>query len=605
VPTSKKGAKAVINLLVTPSNTEDNTAASLTMSKYTRFIGRSIDGVNYNFVTTRQRSSTKSGTSFSFANVEIQQGEVVTIQRLMDATNTKRRFNIPSANVDTDTIVVNVIESSTNNDITVYTPNQDITELRSNSTVYFLEEDNDLTYTLYFGDDVIGKKPKNGNIIQITYLDTKGAAANGISKFTALQPIGGLYQDNVSATIVTSSYAGSEKETIDQVRFRAPYAYSTQSRAVTKSDYETLLVKDFPYIQYVTAWGGEENDPVVYGKVFLSIKTKENYALTNAEKEDIKKSLTTNRNVVTVTPEIVDPEYVYARIIAKVNYDPNLTTKSEAELSDLVQAAIYDYSDQELNNFGAVFRKSKLQTYIEAADKSITGSEVTVYVQKRLVLDLNTSKRYDLYFNMPLAKGNYKDRLYSFPEIEINDSEGVARNVLFEEQFDLLTGIKSIGVVQPGSGYTSAPTVTITGDGVGATAKATVSAGRVVSIQVTNAGTGYTVAEVTLSGGGGTGAVVTPSLEINYGTLRTFYYKSTGEKVAVNSNAGSIDYSTGKVELYAFTTAGPVANPFYGVDELTIFVPAGAEIIQPIRNRIINIDDGDSKSVSIDMVAET
>jgi acetyltransferase-like isoleucine patch superfamily enzyme len=246
------------------------------------------------------------------------------------------------------------------------------------------------------------------------------------------------------------------------------------------------------------------------------------------EKEAIKNYLISNRNVVTVTPEIVDPDYVYIRVVAKVFYNPNLTTRTEGELSDLVDAAIYDYNDMELNRFGAVFRKSKLQNYIEAADKSITGSEVSIYVQKRIILDLNTQRKYDVYYNMPIAKGNYKDRLYSFPEIQVADIEGIERNVLFEEQFDLLTGVKSVNVVEPGTGYTAAPTVTIIGDGVGATAKATVSAGRVINITVTNPGVGYTFAEIVLSDTSGSGAVFTPILDINYGTLRSFYYKDTG-----------------------------------------------------------------------------
>jgi hypothetical protein len=604
IPTSAKGALASVNLTVTPSNSEDNVTTQIILSKYSKFLGSSLDGVNYNFVATQPRTSNKSAGQFNFANVAIKQGEVITLQYAMTPDNTKRRFKIPSANVDTETLEVKVVESSTNTDSMIYTLNTDVTDLRSNSTVYFVEENEDRTYTLYFGDDVLGKKPKNGNIIQLTYVDTKGSAANAISKFVAIDPIGGLYRDNVIVTTTQSAYGGAEKETIEQIRFRAPYAYTSQNRAVTKSDYETILTKDFPYIDYVTVWGGEENDPVVYGKVFLSIKTKDNFALTNIEKEAIKKHLTTNRNVVTVTPEIVDPDYAYIRVVAKVTYNPDLTTKTEGELSELVKAAIFDYNDTELSQFGAVFRKSKLQAYIEAADKSITGSEVTIYVQKRVILDLNAARKYDILYNMPIKKGTYKERLYSFPELIVADAEGVERNILFEEEFNLLTGIQSIGVVEAGSNYTTAPTVTISGDGTGATARAKVSAGRITSIEVTNAGTGYTVAEVSLSGGNGSGAVISPTLQIDYGVIRTFYYTSTGEKIAVNATAGTIDYTTGKLTLNVFRTDGPVENDFYGADELVVFAPAGSDIIQPVRNRILSINDGDTKSTSIDIVAE-
>jgi uncharacterized pyridoxamine 5'-phosphate oxidase family protein len=394
------------------------------------------------------------------------------------------------------------------------------------------------------------------------------------------------------------------KESIEQIRFRAPYAYTTQNRGVTTGDYENILLKEYPDIQSVSVWGGEDNDPVIYGKVFFSIKTRQNYALTNNEKEYIKKFLIKEKNVVTVTPEIVDPDYVYIRVVAKITYNSNLTTQSEQDISALVRAAILDYNQYELNDFTSVFRKSKLQNYIEAADKSITGSQVTIYVQKRVILDTISSKKYDINFNMPIEKGNFKNRLYSFPEVQIADLNGIIRNVLFEELFDSLTGINSINVLVGGASYISEPTVTITGDGVGATGIARISNGRLNSIQLTNKGTGYTRATVTLTGGGGAGAVVEPLLEVNYSTLRSFYYKDTGEKVAVNTSAGSINYNTGAISLSAFKTPGPVENNFYQPDEFTFFAPAGVEIINPVRNRILNIDDADSKSIQIDMVAE-
>jgi uncharacterized pyridoxamine 5'-phosphate oxidase family protein len=604
-PVSRRGAKALVNILVTPSNTEDNTATSLQLTKYTNFLGKDIDGINYNFVTLNANTVAKNTGTFSFANVEIQQGQAVTLQYVMSATNTKRRFKIPSANVDTDTVEVRVIESTSNTDTTIYTKSNNIIDLNSNSTVYFIEESDDLTYNIYFGDGVIGKKPKVGNVIQLTYLDTAGIGANNISAFTTIDRIGGLYRDNVVVSTVTSSYAGTDKETIEQIRFRAPYAYSTQNRAVTTGDYETLILKDYPNIDAVSVWGGEDNDPVVYGKVFISLKTKQNYALTNADKEYIKDTLIRNRNVVTVTPEIIDPDYTYIRVVGKVNYSPTLTTLSENQLQALVKAAIYDYNDNELSDFGAVFRKSKLQAYIEAADKSITGSDITIYVQKRVILNTSTSQRYDIAYNMPLRKGTFADRISSFPEIYTFDGNGIERNTLFEEILDSPSGINSFVITDAGSSYESAPTVTISGDGSGATAVAKVSNGKVTSIEIVNKGTDYTKAIVEISGGGGSGATASALLENNYGTIRSFYYKTTGEKVTINSNAGTINYTTGLLTISSLLTSGAVDNDFYPTDTVTFFAPIGAEIVQPLRNRIILVDDADAKSTQIQMVAES
>lgn len=604
LPGSRRGAKALVNILITPSNSEDNVSTSVTLSKYSKFLGTDIDGVNYSFVAINSNTAIKNSGTFSFSNVTIQQGEVVSQQYIMDSSNTKRRFKIPSANVDTDTIEVRVQESSSNSDVTVFKKSNNITGLSSNSTVYFVEENDDYNYNIYFGDGVISAAPKNGNIITISYLDTVGTPANSISKFSSTGVVGGLFRDNVIVTSVTASYGGTDKETIEQIRLRAPYAYNTQDRGVTPGDYETLLLKQYPNIQAVSVWGGEDNDPVVYGKVFIAIRTKQNYVLTNLEKEYIKKDLIKTKNVMTVTTEIVDPEYVYVRIVGKVTYNPALTTLSDMQLKEVVKAAIQDYNTYELTGFSSTFRKSKLQYYIEAADKSITGSDITVYVQKRVILNTTSSKKYNIYYNMPLKKGNYIDRVYSFPEILVNDNEGVERNAIFEEVLTSQTGINSFTITSGGSGYLTEPTVTVTGDGSGCKATAVISGGRVIGIKIISKGSDYTRAVVTISGGSGSGAEATALLENNYGTLRTFYYKSDGEKVVINPTAGTIDYLNGSLVLNSLVTAGAVPNDFYADDEFTFYAPVSSEIISPIRNRILVIDEADAKTIQIDMIAE-
>jgi hypothetical protein len=603
IPRSRIGAEALVNIKVTPSGAESNSATSLTMDKYTRFLGEDIDGVNYPFVAINANTVSKSGGSFNFSNVVIKQGEVVTNQYIMEATNTQRRFSIPSANVDLDTVSIVVQESSANTYKTSYTISTDITQLDSNSTAYFIEENDNSQYTFYFGDDVIGKKPKIGNVILCTYLDTFGAPANNISKFAPTDRIGGVYRDNVVITAVTSSYGASDKETIEQVRFRAPHSYTTQNRAVIKSDYENIITRDFSNIDSVSVWGGEDNEPVVYGKVYISIKPKQNYALTNVDKEYIKDQLIRTRNIMTVTPEIVDPDYTYVRIIGNVTYNPSLTTLKASQLESLVRAAILDYNDREMNNFDSTFRKSKLQAYIEASETSITGSDLTVFMQKRVNLKTSISAGYSINYNMPISKGTYLNRIYSFPEIYAYDTNNNEQTVLFEEVLNSASGINSFDVTNPGFGYDSDATVTITGDGYGATATATIINGRINSINIVNKGTDYTRATVTISGDGSE-AVIVPKLESNYGTIRTFYYTATGEKVEINPTAGSINYETGLLSINSIYTTGAIDNDFYNNDVLTFFAPIQKDIISPKRNRILNIDENDAKSIQINMVAE-
>lgn len=607
VPHSKSMSKVYVDVVATPSNVEDNSATSATINKYTRFLGADIDGINYQFVALNSNTATKSGGSFTFNDILLGQGETVTTQFLVNNTsNPKRRYKIPSANIDSSTISIAVQASATNTDIQFYTQSTDITELNSNSTVYFIEEDENLEYTFYFGDGIIGKNPSDGNIVICTYLETAGGLANNISEFTLVEPIGGEYSDNVTVTAANSSFGGTDKETIEETRFRAPYYYTTQNRAVTTQDYETLILKDYPNIQAVSVWGGEDNDPIVYGKVFISIKTKQNVALTNQDKEDIKNDLIRLRNVVAVTPEIVDPDYAYLIINATVSYNPSLTMLSSNQIEDYVRAAISDYSNDNLTSFDSTFRQSKLQSYIENSEKSITASDVTVFVQKRLIMDVTGSNRiYTVDYNMPLEKGTVGNRIYSYPEILINDINGVSRNVLFEEVLNSKSGINSITVTETGRNYTSTPTVTISGDGTGATASAVVVDGKITKINVTNKGSDYTRAIVTVTDTSGTGVVATALLENDYGTLRTYYYNTAGDKVSINDEAGQVNFATGKITLSAFRTSGAIDNDFYDSDVVTFFAPIKGEIIRPLRNRIITIDEGDAKSVVVTMVAES
>ena len=604
VPGSRQGALSRININVTPSNTEDANTNSLTLEKYTRLLGQDIDGVNYPFVTLYSNTVSKTGQSFVFSNVYVKQGEVSTLQYLIDATNTNRRFAIPSQNVDTTSVVITVQESSSNTDVKLYTQATDLTEVTANSMVYWLEENDTQTYSFYFGDDYIGKRPKDGNIVTCTYLDNVGSISNNITGFTFVEPIGGEYSDNVNITSAVSSYGGVEKESVEQVKFRAPYFYTTQNRAVTQNDYETLILKDYNYIDSVSVWGGEDNDPIVYGKVFISLKTSGNFELTNFEKERIKEDLIQKRNVLTVTPEIIDPEYVFLLIEGNVTYNSQLTSLDDSALNSLVRAAIQDYISDELNRFSSTFRKSKLQQYIENCDPSITGSDIDVHVQKRILIDTVNTRTYIIKYNMPLRQSPHKNKLTTFPELQVFDAAGVSRNAFIEEVPEALTGIDRIEILDGGRNYISAPTVTINGDGNGATATASILGGRIDKITITNPGTDYSYAIVTISGGEGYGAITSVKLQSEEGVLRTFYYKTNGEKVIINQNAGTIDYNTGTIILNSLRATGLTDNAFYSDDYLTINIQADEDIIYPLRNRILTLDTNDSKSIQITMVAE-
>jgi hypothetical protein len=614
IPTSKRGSIVSTDILVTPSQSENQNVTTITMDRYTKFLSTDLDGVNYQFVATNANTAVKSNGSFQFSGVWLQQGEIVTHQFLMDASNANRSFELPSANVDTSSLIVTVQESASNTHTEMYILSNDITTITSNSAVYFIEENPNQNYTLYFGDSIIGKRPADGSIIICTYLNVTGTPSNDISKFLLSDAIDGQFRDNVVVTATTASYSGAEKESIEAVRFHAPIAYTTQNRAVTKLDYQTLIKKDYINIDSVSVWGGEDNIPIVYGKVYISLKTKHNYVITNQEKENIKAHLIKSRNVLTVTPEIVDPDYVYLLIRGEVNYNPSLTSFSKpaistshstgSEILEFVKASIIDYQEEELNRFDSVFRKSKLQSYIDNSEKSILASDISVYIQKRVQVDVNRSRNYEIKFNTPLKKGDYVHRFYTNPQIYIVDISGVQRLAYFEEVPQSATGVDTIYITNPGFNYLTKPTVTIIGDGSGALATASVGGGKVIKITVLERGTNYNRADVFIEGDGSEAQAVA-RLEARNGLLRTYYYNTDGQKYILNSNAGTIDYDAGIVVLTNLRTGGVVSNNLYDTNIFGINAPIDKEIILPLRNRILTIDDTDQDAVQIVMVAET
>lgn len=604
IPRSKRSATARINIIVTPSPKELRTLNVVTLEKYTRLTGVDVNGIPHPFVTMDSTSAYKENGRFLFNEIVIKQGVVMTQQYLCTANNTTRRFEIPSANIDTTTLLVSVQESSSNTLIKEYKASTDLTTIGANSFVYFVEENENEKWTVYFGDGILGYRPKDGNIVQVTYLDTDGASANDIIQFSFVSPVAGLYKDNLVITTTQKSFGGTDKEDIDKIRFHAPQFYSAQNRAVTVDDYESIITKEYTNIDSIAVWGGEDNNPPVYGKVYLSLKTKGYYALTNAEKQVIKNSLIKQSNVVTVTPEIVDPDYVFLVIKGNVTYNPNLTTKTAYELLGIVKAAIAQYVEDELNTFKSTFRKVKLQNYIEDSNEAITGSDIEIITQKRIDLTLQQKIRYKISFGTEIERSNYvENKFFSFPTMAVYDSGQVLQNVLIEDIPNSNTGISSIAVSKAGYGYITAPSVIITGDGVGATAYAVLAGDRVNNIVVTNRGRNYTKAQITLVGGAGQEAAAVATLEENLGTLQSYYNKTNGDKVVVDSNAGYINYSTGDAILYGIAPQTSANNPFFMDGVMTFNAIPSSQIISPKRNRILTIDVNNAQSIQINMLA--
>ena len=595
VPYSRKAPRAIINFT---ANTNSNASATLTIPKGFRFLSNDIDGVSYAFVTLSDTTVTKSNTNFSFINLPIHEGQLVTYSYTHnEATNPKQVFTLPDNSVDTSTLAVTVQPSATNTEISVYTLASDASNTTTQSQVFYLQEGKAQQYQIYFGDNVIGKKLADGSVVNITYLVTNGEAANKANNFVATETLTDSLNNNITdfdITPVSEAAGGAERESVDNVKFAAPLQYTTQNRLVTFSDYEAYITKNYPSVDSVSVWGGEDETPPSFGVVYVALKPKTNYYLSDAEKQRIIDEIIKPKAIVAVQTVIRDPEYLYLLISPTVTYNPNKTTLTETQLKTAIRNAILLYKTANLDKFDSQFILSKIQDSIDNVDtNSIIGSRVSVRVQKRFIPSLNSSTAYTINFNVPLRRGTIGNKLTS-TFFTVTDSSGIDREVQFDEIPQSFSGISSISVTNPGQGFTSAPTITIDGDGTGASASAVIVNGRIQSIEIINRGIDYTRATITISGGGGYGASATAVIDGRIGTIRTVYYDSLAQRQVVDENAGEIDYDAGVV-----TITNIAIKDVQSVDgDIRLSIESEKGIISTSKNTIISIDQDDPTAIS-------
>lgn len=592
-PQSRIASQATIN--VSFQEVVGGANSAMTLPRFTKFTSAPKNGKSYVFVTVEQRVVSKNNAGyFNFENVQIKEGNPVSYVFTYDSqTNAKQVFVLPDEGVDISTITVQVQKSVDNYAVETYERAEDATTVAADDAVYYIEENRDGKYQVYFGDSVIGKALENGNIVVVSYVVTSGEEANGIRTFTLSDNV--MAGATVNINLVTESSSGRTEESIDSIRFTAPKSFIAQNRAVTKNDYIALINRNYPYFDSVTVWGGEENDPPVYGKIFFSAKPRGNYEITESEIQYMKDEVLKPISVLTVTPEYVAPDYNYMNFIVDVVYDPRKTTKTAGGIATAVYNAVTTFADENLNTFNNTFKMSRLIRAIDDADPSIENNSVRLQIEKRFQPLLNQSKSYRLDFHVPLKKGTALDRLYSEPSFTYMDEFGVERTAFIEEVPQSFTGIDEIEVVATGDGYTEIPTISIDGDGTGATAEAVIVNGKLKSVVVTNSGTGYSGAVARVTGGSGSGASLKPVLQGKKGALRIYYFDSNNIKRIINAEAGTIYYDDGYLVLNNFAPIA-VNDPF---GTMSFKAVPNTNVFSTTRNAILTLDDTDPASIDI------
>lgn len=418
IPRSTTSCTAKANVQVTfPSEAQANLVPnSFALSKYQEFYTSNND-YRYTFFPKRAVFFERTGsTTFVANNVELIEGRRFTHLYTVDnALPVKQRYIIPNTDVDISTISVSVRDSSSSTNSVTFFQSDDINLLKSDSAVYFLQPysfDGNL-YEIVFGDGILGKAVNTGNIISIEYVASTGDGAVGAksfkseSIFTSLNSASLSLGATISVTTLSSAIGYSEPEDIDSVKLLAPRYYQSQNRAVTKSDYETLILKDVSLVESVRVWGGEENDPPEYGKVFCAIKPKTGTTLNAEDKSRIITSFIRPRNLVSLEVVLVEPEYIGLTLTTEVNYNSANTILSADSIKSRVAATIQTYKQDYLTGFDSDFRFSQLTKYIDSADESIVSNITSVGIKYNIVPLLNSRNTISIKLNNQIDTGDY------------------------------------------------------------------------------------------------------------------------------------------------------------------------------------------------------
>ena len=388
-PSSAKSPTAVVDITL-----NNATGSSVTMDKGTSF-SATIDNTEYNFVTNEDIAMSPADGVYKFSNVTLYEGTLVNFKYTVDSTDVDQRFIIPNVNADTSTLKVTVQTSISDTTQEVYTLASGLKSLNDTSKAYFLSETDTGKFEVYFGDGILGKKLADGNIVILEYIVSNLADANGTANFTPKGSVGGF--SDVTVVTKTAAQGGSIPESKESIRFNAPLQYTSQDRAVTTTDYETLVKSIYPNATSISAWGGEDDETPVYGVVKIAVKGQSGVPLTNATKLDIVTKLK-SYNVASVRPEIVDPIITSVILVVNAKYDKKSTAKTADTLKSEIIDAITDYNTNTLTAFDGVFRYSKLMGIIDNVDNSILSNITTVKVRKTFTPTLSSSTKYDIYF---------------------------------------------------------------------------------------------------------------------------------------------------------------------------------------------------------------
>ena len=388
VPASEKASSAIVNIKASNIRNADQTTPTendMILPRGHNFT-TVYDGVSYNFVCSDSVTPTRDNLDFTYSNVNLLQGQYVTDSYIFDSQIKNSKFVLSNARVDKSSLEVSV---NSNGSVSKFTLSTDVSTITSSTKVFYTQENEEGFIEIYFGDGVLGQGLLDGDQISVTYIIVDDIHADNAKSFTMANAINGF--TNVSITTTSPATGGAERESVDSIKFKATKFYTSQNRLVTLNDYKAKVSEYYPNADAVAVWGGEDNAPPEYGKVFISLKPQNSDYLSEIEKSSVQSQLN-QLNMLTVRPVIVDAEIVKILVTTTFKYNENETTLSKGELEALVKSAIISFDNTNLNNFDSIFRHSNLVKTIDDANTAIISNITNIRLRKKKNITLNKSE---------------------------------------------------------------------------------------------------------------------------------------------------------------------------------------------------------------------
>ena len=403
-PKSKTAAQAAINLSLTFNN---NAPVSVTIKAGSGFV-TNYDGSLYRFIVTEDYRETVSNGTVSFANLPIYEGSLIQTRTSVDSNAKGQRFIIDNPSTDINTLKVRIYESANTTQSELYIKANNILDVNSDDKVYFVNEIEDEKYEIFFGDGVLGKKLEDNEVVELSSVVTNGNITNGASTFrfngTIVDQTNSLIQvpyNVTELTVVQNASGGADIESIDDIKYNAPKFYGSQNRAVTSNDFASIVRNIYPSVSDIIVFGGEDQVPPAYGKVFLSIKPTDAPSISSYTKNELTDELK-KYTVASIKPEFIDPSILYVELNSKIYYNSTKSKLLPAEMAAKAATGIQQYLlSSGTEKFKGKFRYSKFISVIDSVDRSINSNDTSITIRKDFIAQINSSSYYEVCYQNP------------------------------------------------------------------------------------------------------------------------------------------------------------------------------------------------------------